>query len=133
MPVVTLDETARTHALQGPFLVKLDVQGYELDVLAGSEEVLSQTCALICEVSLWSDRKGQGMAQLLPIVAWLAERGFTLYDIATIVRRDFDDAITEMDLVFLPAASPLRADHRYKRPDQAEAAIAKRRRSFGLE
>jgi FkbM family methyltransferase len=133
VPVVTLDEVARAHALPGPYLLKLDVQGYELEVLAGAEQVLAQTGALIAEVSLWSDRKGLGMAQLLPMLTWLGERGLVLYDIAAIVRRDFDDAITEMDLVFVPAASPLRADSRYKRTGELESSIAKRRRSFGLE
>ncbi len=114
VPVVTLDQVAAEHGLAGPYLLKLDVQGYEMEVLAGAEAVLQDTCALIAEVSLWGDVKGKGMTELLPLLAWLKQRGLVLYDIATIVRRDTDGAITELDLVFVPAASPLRADTRYK-------------------
>ncbi len=114
VPVVTLDQVAAEHGLTGPHLLKLDVQGYELEVLGGAETVLQDTCALIAEVSLWGDVNGKGMTELLPLQAWLKQRGLVLYDIAAIVRRDFDGAITELDLVFVPADSPLRADHRYK-------------------
>ncbi len=132
VPVVTLDEVAQRHDLSGPYLVKLDVQGYELDVLAGAGAVLGQTAALIAEVSLWADRKGKGLAELSVLIAWLRDRGFVLFDIAQIVRRDADDAITEMDLVFVPASSPLRENISYKLPGQAETATAVRRNKFGL-
>jgi len=133
VPMVTLDGVAAEHDLSGPYLVKLDVQGYELAALAGAEQVLGQTAALIAEVSLWGDRKGVGMTQFLPLVAWLQERGLVLYDIAAIIRRDLDDAITEMDLVFVPASSPLRANVSYKGPEQFAASTARRRGGFGLD
>ncbi len=132
VPVVTLDDVAEQHALPEPYLVKLDVQGYELAVLAGAERVLKQTAALIAEVSLWGDRKGRGMTEFAALIAWMRARDFVLHDIAQIVRRDHDDAITEMDVVFVPAASPLRAISAYKLPAQATAATEKRRRDFGL-
>ncbi len=132
VPVVTLDEVAEGHDLSGPYLVKLDVQGYELDVLAGAEAVLGQTAALIAEVSLWADRKGKGLAELSSLIAWLRAREFVLFDIAQVVRRDADDAITEMDLVFVPASSPLRENISYKLPGEAETAAAVRRNRFGL-
>ena len=131
--VVTLDHLAELHEPPGPYLLKLDVQGYELEALAGAERMLAKTCAIVTEVSLWADRKGRGMAEFAALVAWLRERGFVLYDLAQVVRRDFDDAITEMDLVFLPSDSPLRAISAYKLPSQATASVTeKRRRDFGL-
>ena len=134
VPVVTLDQVAQQHAPPEPYLVKLDVQGYELQVLAGAERLLEKTAAVIAEVSLWGDRKGKGrpMTEFAALVAWMREREFVLFDIAQIARRDFDDAITEMDVVFVPAASPLRAISAYKLPAQALADIEKRRRDFGL-
>jgi len=132
VPMVTLDHVAAIHAPPAPYLLKLDVQGYELEALAGAERMLEQTCALVAEVSLWADRKKRGMAEFAALVAWLSQRGFVLYDIAQVVRRDFDDAITEMDLVFLPGDSPLRAVSAYKLPGQARPVTEKRRRDFGL-
>ncbi len=135
VPIVTLDQVAEQHAPPAPYLVKLDVQGYELQVLAGAERVMENTAAVIAEVSLWGDRKarrGRPMTEFAALVAWMRERDFVLFDIAQIARRDFDDAITEMDVVFVPAASPLRAISAYKLPAQALADTEKRRRDFGL-
>src|SRR6185503_12666523 len=132
VPMVTLDHLAQTHRPPAPYLLKLDIQGYELEALGGAEGMLADTCAIVTEVSLWGDRKRRGMAEFAELVAWLRQRGFVLFDIAQIVRRDFDDAITEMDLVFLPADSPLREISAYKLADAAQVNIEKRRRDFGV-
>ena len=132
VPVVTIDGVAKEHGLEPPYVIKLDVQGYELEALAGAEETLKSAIAVIAETSLWSDRKGQGMPTTHSLMTWLGKRGFVLYDIANLERRQRDGAIVEMDLVFCPAASPLRAVKRYKSPEQIGELIEKRRRIFGL-
>lgn len=40
VPVVTLDDYAREHGLDGVHLLKIDVQGFELEVLRGARELL---------------------------------------------------------------------------------------------
>ncbi len=133
VPMVTIDGVVRDHALEGPYVLKLDVQGFELAVLTGAEQTLRRTEAVIVEASLWSDRKQGGLPRILDLMAWLGQQGFVLYDIGQIVRRQTDDAITEIDLVFCPEASPLRTVAAYKTPVQRQALIEKRRRAFGLE
>ena len=130
--MVTIDDMVREHRLEPPYVLKLDVQGYELEALAGAEETLKDTIAVIAETSMWSDRKGQGMPTTLRLMTWMSKHGFVLYDIANLARRATDGAMTEMDLVFCPAQSPLRAIKRYKSPEQIEKLIRKRRQSFGL-
>ena len=49
--VRSLDSYALEHALPPAHLLKLDVQGYELDILKGAAGALSKTKAVICEVS----------------------------------------------------------------------------------
>jgi FkbM family methyltransferase len=132
VPMVTIDGLVQQHGLQAPFIIKLDVQGYELEVLAGAEQTLKQTEAVITEASLWADRKRAGMTRLMDLMNWFNDRGFVLYDIAQIVRRKLDEAITELDLVFCPADSLLRQYERYKTQEQREEVIAQRRRRFGL-
>ena len=132
VPVVTIDGLVESHGLEGPYILKLDVQGFELEVLAGAERTLTQTQAVIAEASLWADRKRAEMARLIDLMTFFDARGFVLYDVAQIVRRKLDDAITEMDLVFCPADSPLRQTFRYKSEDQKRDLIAERRRRFGL-
>jgi FkbM family methyltransferase len=133
VPVVTVDGVAVAHGVQGPNLIKVDVQGFELEVLAGAERTIQDAVAIIAEVSLWADRKNhkRGMVDLLTLMNWLGARGFVLYDISDLVRRKLDDAITEMDLVFCPADSPLRQVSRYKTGEESLAWIEKRRKEFG--
>jgi FkbM family methyltransferase len=130
--VVAIDDLVQEHQLEGPFILKLDVQGFELEVLAGAEQTLKSTEAVITEASLWADRKREGMTKLVDLINWFNDRNFVLYDVAQIVRRKLDDAIAEMDLVFCPADSKLRQHERYKTEEQRVASIGQRRRKFGL-
>jgi FkbM family methyltransferase len=50
VPITTVDAEAARHSLQ-PSVVKIDVEGRELDVLAGMEETLAAKPALLVEVS----------------------------------------------------------------------------------
>jgi FkbM family methyltransferase len=133
VPMVTVDGMVEAHDLQGPHLIKVDVQGYELEVLAGAERTLPDAVAIIAEVSLWADRKNKarGMVELLTLMNWLRDRGFVLYDVSDLVRRKLDGAITEMDFVFAPADGPLRQVSRYKSEGEALEWIEKRRKEFG--
>lgn len=132
VPVVTVDGVVKEHGLEGPFVLKLDVQGFELDVLEGALETLKRTDLVITEASLWADRKKQPMPTLADLINWFGAKGFVIYDIAGIVRRKLDDAIAEMDLVFCPAGSPLRAVSSYKAPEDQASIVEGKRRRFGL-
>ena len=57
-----------------PFAIKLDTQGFELEVLAGAEETLKQTKIVMTELSLTPlYRDG---AKLTDVYAWLEDAGF---------------------------------------------------------
>jgi hypothetical protein len=66
--------------LPTPDLLKLDVQGYELEVLRGAEATLRQTRAVLCEVSFREFYTGQPL--FTEVVAYLGARGFTLHALA---------------------------------------------------
>lgn len=133
VPVVTIDQVVREHGLEGPFLLKLDVQGYELQVLEGCAETLRDTQAVVVEASLWGDLKQRGIATFSDMVAWFTARGFVLYDVIEITRRKSDNAIAEMDLMFCPADSPLRAVRSYRSDEERRQTNEMRRRKFGLD
>jgi FkbM family methyltransferase len=73
----TLDTLAAQLALIPPFLLKLDVQGAEQDVLAGARNVLASTHAVICEADI---------DDFHDINRTLLEAGFVLYDITELSR-----------------------------------------------
>ena len=59
-----------------PALLKLDVQGFELEALRGCEEMLGQFAFVYAECSFVELYAGQAMAH--EVIAWLRERGFRL-------------------------------------------------------
>jgi len=52
VPAITLDEVCEERELQGPYLIKVDVQGAELNVLAGASQILKDTEYLCLEVCM---------------------------------------------------------------------------------
>lgn len=71
-----LDECVAAHQLPQPDLLKLDVQGFELEVLRGAEQTLARTKAVLLEASFQNFYEGQ--CRFDELVAWLAQCGFHL-------------------------------------------------------
>jgi len=97
---------------QGPDLIKLDVQGYELEVLRGGEDALDSASAVLAEVNLIDIHEGAPL--LAEVVKWLAQRGFVAFDICGIHRRPLDDALWQADMIFVPRDFPVREDKRWQ-------------------
>lgn len=74
VPTVTLDTLTERLGLKGPFLIKLDVQGAEREVLAGARKVLADTHAVICEADV---------ADFHAIAAEMATAEFDLFDVTS--------------------------------------------------
>lgn len=65
------------NSIAAPDLIKLDVQGYELEALRGAEGVLEKVKAIIIEVSFVEYYKGQCLFQ--DVMQFMTQHGFTLY------------------------------------------------------
>jgi FkbM family methyltransferase len=74
--ITQLAEHLPASAIETPALLKLDVQGFELQVLAGCEDVLECFAWVYAECSFMELYAGQAFAD--EIIAWLRERGFAL-------------------------------------------------------
>ena len=95
-----------------PDLIKIDVQGYELEVLKGATESLPHAAAILAEINLLDIHNDVPL--LADIVSWLADRSFVTFEICGLARRPLDKAMWQADFVFVPTNSPLRADKRYR-------------------
>jgi FkbM family methyltransferase len=80
-----------------PALLKIDVQGYELEVLRGCEALLAKFDHVYCECSFVELYKGQALAGT--VILWLAERGCTLAGVFN-TAYDGDGRAVQADFLF---------------------------------
>lgn len=92
-----LDRLSAQHQLPTPDLIKLDVQGAELDVLRGAGSLLEKCTALIVELSLVQANEGAPLAA--DIMAGIKELGFNSVDVCKVRRSRLGNAV-QMDLLF---------------------------------
>jgi hypothetical protein len=75
--VVRLDDIVKARKLPWPDLIKLDVQGYELEVLKGAADAIQHAKAAILEVSFVEYYQGQCFFD--GVVEHMAKSGFLIY------------------------------------------------------
>jgi len=106
-----LDTLASKYDLQ-PNLIKLDLQGYELEALKGAPKLLKTTEVFIIDfgcLPAYVDRRTPN--DLLKV---MYENDFCLYDIIDLIYRPYDGALTGGDFFFVKNSSPLKAYEGYK-------------------
>lgn len=81
-----------------PFLIKIDTEGFELEVLRGAEGTLARTACLIVETSV--ARRHEGSCSFADVVGFLDANGFAFSDILDVQSFDGDGDISYMDIAF---------------------------------
>lgn len=107
VPCSTIDKLLANNIATRVSLLKLDLQGYELNALRGATSVLEKTDVILTEVSFFAQAYEPPISELM---AFLAERGFELYDVASLYARPRDDRPRQGDLVFVRKSAPIAAD-----------------------
>jgi FkbM family methyltransferase len=107
----TLDDITSRTSIAGPLLVKLDVQGYELEVLRGAERTLQLTDAIVIELSLLEYNRGAPL--LAQVLAEVGAMGYSIYDICGQHRKDKSRVLMQIDAIFVRESSPLRTSQRF--------------------
>ena len=111
VPVRTIDSLLAEGKIAPPQLVKIDVQGYELNVLNGGTKLFETTEVFILEVSLFEFLPG--MPVVHQVVDYMTRRHYVLFDIAGHLRRPHQADLGQLDLVFVRQDSPLCASKRW--------------------
>jgi FkbM family methyltransferase len=101
VPVARLDEVLGADRLRAPALLKIDVQGQELEVLEGALGLLPYFAAIYVEASFRELYDGQALAG--DVISWLARRGFALNGVYNLLL-DGDGRAVQADLEFKRAA-----------------------------
>lgn len=110
-PVTTLDALVSKLGLPDPDLIKLDLQGFELECLKGASRCLGHAEAVLLEVSFIELQAG--MPLIGEVVPFMAARGFRVYDVTALWHRPLDGAMAQGDFLFVSERSKLVADRRW--------------------
>ena len=102
-----LDDFMKAKNLDSPQLVKMDTQGFELEILKGAARLLAHTEVFILEVSLYRFL-GPHHPLFGEVMSFMEQHGYMLYDIISFHRRSVDHALGQLDACFVKNDSPLK-------------------------
>jgi FkbM family methyltransferase len=111
IPMTTLDAVTANSLFARPNFIKIDVQGYELEVLRGGERTLESAEAVLMELNLL--RLHEGAPLFHESAEFMGNHGFQVYDICSLIRRPYDGAVWQSDVMFIRSSSPLIASKRW--------------------
>jgi FkbM family methyltransferase len=101
--VERLDDVVRASELaRAPYLLKIDVQGFEWEVLQGATGILPDVAVIVCEVNAEDFYARQ--AGFEQIYLFMREHGFKLVDIGEPIRARATGEVLYFDVAFLKAA-----------------------------
>lgn len=111
LPMTTLDVVTEGQHLKSPIFLKLDVQGYELEILKGGAKTLGRSEVVLMEVSLLEYNKGA--PSIREVIDFMWRNDFVAYDICGVLRRETDLAVFQIDIIFTRTDSELRARRKF--------------------
>lgn len=112
IPMYTIDEVLLKKGVANVDFIKLDVQGFELEVLKGASKTLETAEVVLMEVSLIEINKGAPLIN--EVMQFMSSRDFQCYDICSMVRRPLDKALWQTDLIFVKNNSQLISSKKYE-------------------
>lgn len=92
-------------------LLKIDAQGYELEILRGAERLISSTDAVLLEIALIEINDGAPL--LDEVLVYMKNKSFVAYELLEVHRRPLDGAMNQVDILFVKTDSSLRLDRRH--------------------
>lgn len=114
--MVRVDTLVRGTDLRGSALLKVDVQGFELQVIDGALSTLPQCDVVILETSFFKFH--EAAPEFAEVLARMKELGFVAYDIVDGHNRPLDNALAQRDVVFVKETGRFRATHEWSSPEQ---------------
>jgi FkbM family methyltransferase len=97
-------------------ILKIDVQGAELDVLEGSKRIMQNIDIIILEVSL--HKFFLNGPEFYEIIEYMHKIGYVVYDIFGFLNRPLDEALAQVDIAFIKQDSSFRASKCFATPEQ---------------
>jgi FkbM family methyltransferase len=118
VPVATLDAVVQRRALKPPFVIKLDVQGGELDVLRGALRTLDDAIVVTSEIQIFAERD-----TLADLLAFMQGNGWVLYDITDLAYYHTDWTLYQCYATFIPRSMDFRKSGLWVADDEKEQLL----------
>ena len=112
--IITIDYLVYSKKIEIPELVKLDIQGFELEALKGAESTFGVTEVFILEVSLFPFNDVPGMPLISDVINFMLERDYVVYDFPGFLRRPLDGALSQCDICFVKKSGFLRKSNDWR-------------------
>ncbi|MCP9768226.1 FkbM family methyltransferase [Lacihabitans sp. LS3-19] len=109
VPIYSVDGLIAEGKMPIPDICKIDVQGFEIEVLKGAKSILGKTDIFILEASMFKFSPNQPL--LHEIIDYMCKNGYVIYDFAGFANRPLDKALGQLDICFVLENSPLRQNH----------------------
>jgi FkbM family methyltransferase len=110
VPLVTLNSLAPQYLKTGDIsFLKIDVQGFEYEVLHGAENILNALCGVQLEVSLVPLYQGEKPFRFM--LDFMESRGFELHSVASVFADETTGREIQLDAIFVRGESAGRMNH----------------------
>ena len=106
-PVITLDEYLPTLGLPQPELVKIDAEGWDLEVLKGAESTIANAEVILMEAAVMNKFFRNTFTD---VIREMSERGFVVFDITDLNRTQKHNALWLVEIAFVKSGRWL--DHK---------------------
>jgi FkbM family methyltransferase len=116
LPMIRIDDILKSRQLGGPYLMKVAVQGAELEALEGAQQALMDTEVVVLSAYLFEFMRGA--PQLSEVVSYMKNRGFVAFDVISRWNRPLDNALGLLEIVFVKDDGMFRRDHSYSTIEQ---------------
>lgn len=111
--IITIDSLIEKKVIEIPQLVKMDIQGFELEALKGAELLFGKTEVFILETSFFEFIKGTPLVS--DVITFMAHKGYEIFDFAGFLRRPYDRALGQMDICFAKKNGFLRSSDNWRK------------------
>ena len=105
VPVTTLDDYAQKHNLNHIHILKLDLQGFELEALKGAKQLLTnkKISCIFTEINFMPFYEGSALFSDLD--NFLRNLGYRLHNFYNLATRNSNNQLTGGDALFIPDAA----------------------------
>lgn len=100
VPVMTLERLCREVVGGVPDLLKIDAEGFELEIVKGAGDLLGQIELILLELPFFHFSARPGVPLFRDAVAEMARHGYEVYDFTAFQKRRHDGALGQAEVAF---------------------------------